>query len=107
MCQGRVDMDSQILSGIAFFGSAAVLMALFEIVERYDSSRLFWLLTNPQRFGRAMWLLNISAALFAHGTALKAMGHLLERNQQEILSASRDVNKWPRSYTTSELSEAD
>ena len=100
-------MDSQILSGIAFFGSAAVLMVLFGIVERYDSSRLLWMLTNPQRYGRAMWLLNITAALFAHDTALKAMGHLLESNQKEAPSLLRDASKWPQSYTASELSETD
>lgn len=100
-------MDSQILSGIAFFGVAAVLMVLFEIVERYDSSRLFWLLTNPRRYGRAMWLLNITAALFAHGTALKAMGHVLERNQIETPSSIRDSSKWPQAYLSSELSEMD
>ena len=100
-------MDSQILSGIAFFGAAAALMVLFGIVERYDSSRLFWMLTNPQRYGRAMWLLNITAALFAHDTALKAMGHLWERNQKETPSLFRDASKWPQAYPSSELSEMD
>ncbi len=100
-------MDSQILSGIVFFGAASVLMVLFGIVERYDSSRLFWLLTNPRRYGRAMWLLNITAALFAHDTALKAMGHLLERNQIETPTSIRDASKWPQAYPSSELSEMD
>ena len=100
-------MDSQILSGIAFFGSTAVLMVLFEVVERYDSPRLLWLLTNPRRYGRAMWLLNITAALFAHGTALKAMGYLLQSNQKEIPFPSRDANSRPQPYLPSELSDAD
>lgn len=100
-------MDPQILSGIVFFGAASVLMVLFGIVERYDSSRLFWLLTNSRRYGRAMWLLNIAAALFAHDTALKAMGHLLERNQKEIPSQIRDASNWPQAYPSSELSEMD
>ena len=100
-------MDSQILSGIAFFGSTAVLMALFEIVERYDSSRLLWLLTNPRRYGRATWLLNVTATLFAHDTAIKAMGHLLQSSQKEIPFPSRDANTRPQPYLSTELSEAD
>lgn len=72
-------MDIQTLSGLALSSVAGALMALFAIIERYDSRALLLLLTVQPRPYWAMWLLNVTATLFAPRTALKAMGQLLER----------------------------
>jgi hypothetical protein len=72
-------MDIQTVSALALSSVAGVLIVLFGIIERYDSRTLLLLLTVQPRPYWAMWLLNITATLFAPQTALKAMGHLLEK----------------------------
>ena len=61
-----------------------MLMVMFWLIERYEPHLLLYMLVNPRKPAWATWLLGVTAMLFAHRTALRAMGYSLE--EVEVLS---------------------
>ena len=71
-------MDIQTLSSIALSSMGLMLMVMFWLIERYEPHVLLYMLVNPRKPAWATWLLGVTAMLFAHRTALRAMGYSLE-----------------------------
>jgi hypothetical protein len=91
-------MDIQTVSALALSSVAGALMVLFGVIERYDSRTLLLLLTVQPRPYWAMWLLNVTATLFAPQTALKAMRQLLE------MAETAEMRSCTSSYVDQDIS---